>query len=91
MSWLILLAFSIGFLTIGIGIGITIYHFSLPWFFSRHSAIGIEQTLLRTEAIIIARKKRVNKGRHLVGRPLTKNAVNEVFEEVKPPNESRKL
>jgi hypothetical protein len=76
---------------VGVGMGLMVYHFNLPWFFSRHSAIGIEQTLAQTEAIIIARKKRENKGRHLVGRPLTKSAVKEVFEEAKPPNESRKL
>jgi hypothetical protein len=99
-----LAAFSGGFLLIGVGIGISIYRAWLPWFLSLLSIETLRGVIERTGGIYQARwrreKTRVNRfnfkatGRHLVGVPLQRSAVDEVndeFKDVKPPNEARKL
>ena len=82
----------------------TVCYVNLSWFLSLHSGGQIHAIIEETYAIIQARRwrmwkreaKRRNKakGKHLVGVPLQKNASDEVreeFEDVKAPNESRKL
>jgi hypothetical protein len=103
MAILTLVAFAVGFLVIGIGIGITIYHLNLSWFFSHHSGQQIQTILDETESRIHAYKwqswrrearlRHKTEGRHLVGVPLKASAVEETkdFTDVRPPLESRRL
>jgi hypothetical protein len=103
-DYLILAAFALGFLGIGVGIGITIYQACLPWFLAHIPVTQLRETIERASPIYqarwrreVARKKRWNfhaTGRHLVGVPSRRSAVEEVkkeFATYSPPLESRRL
>jgi hypothetical protein len=101
---LTLALFAGGFTLLGIGIGFTIYRACLPWFLAHIPIEQLRQTIEQAAPIYQARwrrqitlRKRLNfraTGRHLVGVPSTRSAVEEVKQEFsgyRPPLESRRL